>query len=229
MAHLSSNEIFWLFVFFIVLMAIASLYSLFAAFRPRSPAELQAERDERERKLNEGWRIPLITIGNGGDAGMATKLTGLLVGPLIIVFLVGFMFEVADQEGTSYLPGILMISPILAGLLLIGLRAFIAKRRRAGWIAVRARCTDRDIRKTFVGDPSTSRQRGWQCRIVCEFDHAGQNHRITPNVRWKFLLNREADFPLKPDVEEFLDSKISPEGHCQLRVNPKNPLQGELC
>ena len=92
-----------------------------------------------------------------------------------------------------------------------------------------ARCTDREIRKRIGGEENAAKREGWLCRVVCEFDHDGQNYRATPIVRRKFARVAECDFPSVQEAERFLQDRISPVGDCRLRVNPGNPLEAELC
>jgi hypothetical protein len=76
---------------------------------------------------------------------------------------------------------------------------------------------------------NAAKREAWLCRIVCEFDHAGHSYRMTPIVHRKFARVTECDFPSEQEAGDFLRARVSSAGHCQVRVDPTNPLEGELC
>jgi hypothetical protein len=225
MPHLFSNPLAWLIAAFIAITFIGYLYLLLGHFRSRSPDVRLAQRQAEERRLNEGWRIPLISTGTDQSLP-STRSKTLWGGPIILLLLVGFLLEVND-DGNSYLPGILIVSALLAIGLLIFFRGQAIKRQRAGWIVVPARCTDREIRQVATNDFND--QATWLCRLVCEFDHNGQHYRITPIAHRRFSRADECDFPTQEQAQAFLSSKVATDGGCSVRINPNNPLQGELC
>lgn len=60
----------------------------------------------------------------------------------------------------------------------------------------------------------------WAFRLVCEFELDGRRFTVTPDY-WSTFISEGS-------VQNFLGKVVSPDGKCQLWVNPKNPLQTEL-
>jgi hypothetical protein len=90
------------------------------------------------------------------------------------------------------------------------------KLKKQHWIYVQARCLDREVRKISGGDGIN-----WGARILCEFDHAGARIQSTPTVHWSTFRTEAA-------ANKFLDTRISSDGGCTLRVNPQNPKEANL-
>jgi len=226
MLYLTSKEIAWIFVILIVIVVVGYVAGIVAAIRSRSFAASDAGRREEEQRLNDGWRIAFIQTGARPATGRI--VVALLVGPIIVLFLIGALDLTANQS-TSYLPGILMVGSLVAGVLLYLAGGLIVRRQRAGWTTVPARCTDQEIRRMIVVSENAAKREAWLCRIVCEFDHAGHSYRMTPIVHRKFARVTECDFPSEQEAGDFLRARVSSAGHCQVRVDPTNPLEGELC
>jgi hypothetical protein len=176
-------------------------------------------RKYQDNRQNAGWRIQMIPYDDSSKP-MTPNSDGALafvqaVGAL--GFIAGLVIIFYDQA--KYIE----LGLIIAGLsFLIVLGGFWLKARseREGWDIASGRCVDREIRKllTLAGGHS-----GWiwVWRIVCEYDYLGIKYRVTPTVNW-------ATFSSEKAALKFLEEKISPDGDCKLRVNPKNPLQTEL-
>jgi hypothetical protein len=227
MPHFFSNPLTWLISLFILIVAISSVYALLQFFRSRSPAVRLAKQQQKAIRLNEGWRIALIPTGDFNQAPPSSMLLVLLSGPIIILFLVGFELEINDEAGSSYLPGIFMVGSMAALGILIYLRGRGLKRQRARWVVVPARCADLEIRQVSGNDFNDGAN--WLCRLVCEFDHNGQHYRITPVAHRRFSRADECGFPSQGEAQAFLSSKVATDGTCSVRINPNDPLQGELC
>lgn len=60
----------------------------------------------------------------------------------------------------------------------------------------------------------------WTFQLLCEFELDGNRYTVTPEY-WSTFISENR-------LQKFLDKVISPDGACQLWVNPKNPLQTEL-
>jgi hypothetical protein len=96
---------------------------------------------------------------------------------------------------------------------------WVAKRdwqAKPGWAVVQGRCTDREIRKVSVRGKWV-----WQWRIVCNYEQRGNPYRVTPKVNWSSFNSEVAAI-------QFLESRISPNGECTLRIHPNNSLRTEL-
>ncbi|MEO6909266.1 MAG: hypothetical protein ABI210_15400 [Abditibacteriaceae bacterium] len=98
---------------------------------------------------------------------------------------------------------------------------FQARNIRKGWKKVSAQCIDKEW-KSVLG--AASRNGGvrmnWAFQLLCEFELDGQRYTVTPGY-WSTFISENR-------LQKFLGKVISPDGSCQLWVNPKNPLQAEL-
>lgn len=95
-----------------------------------------------------------------------------------------------------------------------------ARKRRASWLRVPARCVEREIFKDHSYADGGDMGKTWQFTLVCEFELGGGMHRVTPGF-WRTFATRAG-------VERFLAKNISPQGDCELYVNPDDPLEAEL-
>ena len=66
----------------------------------------------------------------------------------------------------------------------------------------------------------TARKNWKKVGVQCEFELHGKQYTVTPDYWSTFMSERR--------LQKFLNKVISPDGTCQLWVNPKNPLQAEL-
>jgi hypothetical protein len=62
---------------------------------------------------------------------------------------------------------------------------------------------------------------GWLWRIICQYEYLGIPYRVTPEVYWGSFTSEEAAL-------KFLEERMSPDGGCTLRVDPKKPFRTEL-
>lgn len=110
----------------------------------------------------------------------------------------------------------------IAGLV-IGLVSILFRGRivRRNWKKVQAIVIDKE-HKRVLGTPG---QRGgakvcWAFRLLCEFELNGKRFTVMPDY-WSTFISESS-------VQNFLGKVVSPDGTCQLWVNPRNPLQTEL-
>ncbi len=139
----------------------------------------------------------------------------------ILTFLAGLSLAVLGFESLG-------LSLAGAGFLAIFGSIFInaarAKAKRAAWPVVSARCTDRELQTKIYTEHKT----GWSWRVVCEINFAGKNYRVSPKVHWSDAGQVDEPFWSEEKARHFLARAIAPDGQCQLRVNPHNPLEAEL-
>lgn len=63
----------------------------------------------------------------------------------------------------------------------------------------------------------------YQARLLCEFSFRGRMWKCTPTpLPWHMTPRSEES------IMTYLNTRISPDGGCSLRINPANPLQAEL-
>ena len=109
---------------------------------------------------------------------------------------------------------------IAVGGLLFGIfsLAYQARKNRKNWIRVKARCLDHEVWKGFSNDSDGDIV--WNFIMLCEYEFGGKTYRVTP-AYW-------CSFPSQGSVLRFIGKRISPEGTCEIYINPDNPLQTEL-
>ena len=158
---------------------------------------------------NSDWRIKTILFRD--EYAMMETNWGALLGALLFLLGIFAGFKVK---------ALLLIS--IAGLV-IGLFSVFFRGRgiRRNWKKVFAQCIDGEIKQVF----STPGIRGgakktWTFQLLCEFELSGKQYMVTPGYWSTFISER--------GLRKFLDRVISPDGTCQLWVNPDNPLQAEL-
>ena len=97
------------------------------------------------------------------------------------------------------------------------LAAFLKTR---GWIEIRAKVVDREIRRVQELDEDGPGRYFWVFRFVCEFNHRALKYRVTPDIPFAYR-NEEK---LRNKLAELVDAK----DECRLWVNPDNPLETVL-
>ena len=183
-----------------------------------APWMRKLRRFQNERQ-NAGWRIQMIPYGDSSK-----PMTPNSDGALAFVQAVGVLGFIAGLAVIFYDQAkYIELGLIIAGLsfLIVSVGFWLkARSEREGWDVASGRCIDREVRKILTMNQGHS---GWTWvpRIVCEYNYLGTKYRVTPTVNW-------ATFALEEAASKFLEGKISPDGDCKLRVNPKNPLQTEL-
>lgn len=166
---------------------------------------------------NAGWRIPQISHAADGKPVVVgfENWAGYLAVVSIIGFPIGCGMAIYSKEhGQNPFPGIYIAIASWA-VCLIAL-AIKNKLKKKDWIFIEAKCLDREIRKVKAHKGMT-----WASRILCEFEHCGVLTQCTPAVHW-------TTFRSESDAQQFLNSRIDPEGGCTLRVNPRNLKEANL-
>jgi hypothetical protein len=136
-----------------------------------------------------------------------------------LFLIAGIIIEAAI---TFFLPTRTMKSPdiqiilIFTGLLIMFIALFFRGRTiRRNWIRVRAKRIAQEI---YEDDDSDGKS--WYFQLLCEFEIDGRAYRVTPGF-WR-------SFATKAGVSSFLSKRITPDGICELHVNPGNPLETEF-
>jgi len=182
----------------------------------RSAIKIKMQNELRELQdefANSGWRIKQISYAPDGKP----VVVGFENWPgYVAVFsMFGFLIGIGLA---FYLHNSILIFYISIPSLLISFAAVATKNLliKKGWMFIDARCVDREVRKG-TGRNGTI----WASRILCEFDHDGTLIQCTPSVHWSTWRSEVS-------AQQFLNSKIDPNGGCTLRVNPKNLREANL-
>lgn len=221
----------------------------------KGPTRTGADQTPRIKPIPYSDAYPTIRANPGVLAGVLCFLTGgmpVLIGfplLLLIFFAIGLSsvlyfrkkYGKMDWESFVFTAGIAVsaiatwlltkwqsqwvVPPqIWVTLLCIGLVitfvSLLLKGRsvRHSWKRIQARCIDREIRQEHADDPDGGKV--WRFQLLCEFEMEGRTFRVTPSF-WR-------SFATRGGVTRFLDRRISPEGGCELYVNPDNPLETEF-
>jgi hypothetical protein len=171
----------------------------------------QQLRQYQEKQQNAGWRIRLIPFD---DKSKPMRYeTNWFATAGAIGFIIPFILLISGHA-----KNVEMLLKIAIGSWLFGLFALWLKARfnRRGWEVGTANCVDRELQKVFTGKGNA-----WEWRIVCEYEFRGEKYRVTPSVNWMSFSSEVA-------AHKFIAKRISAGDVCQLRINPRNPLQTEL-
>ena len=176
-------------------------------------------RQFQNEKANAGWRIQLIPYDDTSKP-MVMSMGGIL-GVVPIVGAFGFIGGLAvatyDNDKYKYLGLVVAVSSLAVAF---G-GAWLKERRvRLDWDFAPGHCVDRELQKVWIQQGAGGHW-GWFWRIVCEYEYLGIRYRVTPEVYWASFSSEEA-------ARKFLEERISPNGECTLRVNPKNLLRTDL-
>lgn len=172
-------------------------------------------RNLQDALRDRGWRIAWIPHDDGRRTQWAPTNRLALVGAVGFLGGLGFAFFAASQNSVQ--GPVIGIATALGSLLLMLFAVWRqARRKRADWVEITARCIDRECRQV-VGRGA----RNWDARLLCEFAFGGRSYRATPVVHYRTFLTEAG-------LQEYLASQISADGSCQLRINPGNPLECEL-
>jgi len=179
-------------------------------------------RQFQNEKENAGWRIQMIPYDDISKP-MTMSLGGIVaVVPAVGIF--GFLggLALATYDHTKYESSGLMIA-VLGFVVLFGGAWLKARVVRQDWDVASGRCVDRELQKIWIprGAANAGGHWAWFWRIICEYEYLGVRYRVTPEVYW-------ASFSSEDAALKFLEERISPNGECTLRVNPKNLLRAEL-
>lgn len=174
-------------------------------------------RQFQNQRENAAWRVKIIPWDDISRP-MTIDASGLL-GAVSLLGALGFFvgLGIAAYDNPKHLwPGVI----VAVGSWLAALGALWLKNQmvRLDWDVAPGRCVDRELQKVPVG---RGRQWNWCWRFVCEYEYLGIYYRVTPEMYWMGLPSEEA-------AHQFLAERISPDGKCLLRVDPKNPLRTQL-
>lgn len=170
----------------------------------------------QDAKRDHGWRIAWIPHDDGLQTEWYPTNHLALVGALGFLGGLGFAFFAADPHNPR--GAVIGIATALGSLLLMFFAVWRgARRKRAGWVDVTARCLDQEHRQVLGATTS----RSWEARLLCEFDFGGQSYRATPLVHYR-------SFRTEAGLLKYLASRVSADGNCRLHINPANPLECEL-
>ena len=163
------------------------------------------------------WRIKMIPWD---DSSMPMRIdsSGFL-GAVPILGALGFFagLGIAAYDNPKHLWIGLMVA-VCSWLAALGGWWLKNRTVRLKWDVAPGRCVDRELQKIPA---LRGGQWNWCWRFVCEYEYLGIIYRVTPEMYWMGLPSEEA-------AREFLAKRISPDGKCLLRVDPKNPLRTEL-
>ena len=165
------------------------------------PTENSSEKSE--------WRIKTIPFRD--DYAMIETNWGALLGALLFVGGIFAGFKVKELFSISFVGLVFLIASVF----------FRGRNVRKNWKKVSAQCIDKEIKCVF-GAPGLrgGSRKAWTFQLLCEYEIDGKQYTVTPGYWTTFISERR--------LQTFLGKVISPEGKCQLWVNPDNPLQTEI-
>lgn len=148
--------------------------------------------------------------------------------PGVFAFLGGMALLVCNP-GKFKTSGLTLLGAgLLAGAGSIVLNSLTAKARRSAWPLVQARCIGRTLEKHRLARSKSRDVDAWMWRLVCEMNFAGKNYRVNPRIQWSDLSQTESPFRSESKAQAFIETAVSQNGACRLRVNPQNPQEAEL-
>jgi hypothetical protein len=166
---------------------------------------------------NAGWRIKQISHAPDGKPVVVgfENWAGYVAVFSIIGFPIGCGWAIYLKEhNQNPFPGIyIAIASWAVCLVALAIKNKIKKK---DWLLIEAKCLDREVRKVAASKGVT-----WASRILCEFEHGGTTVQCTPTVHWSTFRSESA-------AQDFLKSRIDPNGGCTLKVNPRNPREANL-
>lgn len=151
------------------------------------------------------WRIKAIPFRD--PSAMMEPNWGAILGALL--FIGGIFAGLINRALFA-----LSMAGLATGLISILFRGRLARR---SWRKVQAVVIDKE-HKHVLGNPGQNGgvQMCWAFRLVCEFELNGRRFTVTPDY-WSTFISENS-------VQNFLGKVVTPDGKCQLWVNPKNPL-----
>jgi hypothetical protein len=170
----------------------------------------------QDRLRNAGWRIQWIPWQEPDKPEVIVPKNPLpLIG--VAIFVIS-PFLIGRRLGSITITEKEMIMIAVAGLAITMLGIISAAfQKQAGWKCIDAQCIDREIVEC-ERDPGEMTST-WAYRLVCVFTYEGKEYKVTPES------SDLTGFSSERQVQKYLDERIQPDGHCQLWINPQNPLQ----
>jgi len=183
-------------------------------------------RDLQDRARNANWRIQWIPWQEPGrpeyvyntPLTLATGFGGatLFLGAAGHVFFPVFRPNQNLEPSPEELYATIGVAVSGLAIILLG-RIYAAFSKQAGWKAVTARCLDREIqeRHSYSGG---KRSTAWEYRLLCSFNFNGRKYKVTPEA------SRIVAFTSHENAEQYLKTRIKPDGTCRLWIDTRNPL-----
>ncbi len=168
--------------------------------------------------LDDGWRIKFISYGrNGRPMTFGFETWSVYVAMIgVVTFFSGAGFSIYLKEHHRSPFGALAVA--IAGLGIaassIKLRDHLLKRH---WVEKKGRCLDSEVRHVFPG-----RDYSWDARVLCEYESNGAPVLCTPFLSYIGFVNEES-------ARACIADRVDRDGVCRFLVNPKNPLEVQLC
>ena len=173
-------------------------------------------REFQDRIRDQGWRIKWIPheASNQTLAVKGNPVTAL--GALGFVAGIALVLSTENRQWTALIVGGLIV--------MFGSLLYSARKKRADWVKLPARCIDREMGKGIGrgGKPV------WSFRILCEFEYDGREYRVTPTHWLNVSYQTFAEDKGRSVVERELARVVGVDGMCWLYINPENPLQAEI-
>ncbi len=172
-------------------------------------------RPRHDTALDQGWRIQWIDHEDRspGLPPEQERRWGVLLAAGL--FLIAIVLAISIDTRFLWL-ALLSFVAMLASL------GWAARKKRVHWLIVRARCIDRELRKTH-----SHQGVAWCWRWLCAFDVAGTSYRATPS----YWLTFGSTWPFgtgKARAERFGRKVVSASDEIDLWVDPDNPLRCEV-
>ena len=187
------------------------------------------------KSLNEGWRIRFIShepddrpmtfgYGNNWPGRLAGVSGGVSLLAAVAALALG-IYANAGEEGVRVEELFRMAVFIFLAALVMAVASMLLARLvfTASLARTRATCIDREFRST--PHPEYNRD-SWAVRIVCRYAFEGVQQTGTPHLA--IGAEQGMDFASREAAEQFLADRISPDGTCWLRVDPRKPLRAYL-
>ena len=170
----------------------------------------------QDRVTDHGWRIQWIS------PAQSSRPIVVMGNPITLLGAFGFIAGITLFVKTRDPLWVALLS-VPAFVLMCGSHLLLARRRRATWVRVPARCLDRELRQAMANGEAV-----WAFRLLCEFEYNELTYRVTPTHWRQFTVQ-----PLAPDkgkgvAEKELDRLVDSDGVCWLHINPDNPTETEL-
>jgi hypothetical protein len=172
-------------------------------------------RDLQDLARNAGWRIQWIPWTDSGkpETVYNTKLTLITGLGGAALFVGGIGMTLLMKYASNNLPYWLFPATLAVGVcglpIILAGRIYASWHKRRDWQCIAARVVDREIRNC---------SREWGYRLLCTFTWDGKEYKVTPES------SHIVGFTSEAKVIEYLTQRISPNGDCELLIDPKNPL-----
>ncbi|HBA60042.1 MAG TPA: hypothetical protein DCZ92_04330 [Elusimicrobia bacterium] len=170
-------------------------------------------RELQDGLRDAGWRIKWIAWQETGrpEYVFNTPLT-LATGFGGAALFLGSAYLAASGRA----PASVMVWGIAGIALIIAGRLYAARAKQIGWVAVEARCLDREARELRSSGRGAATV--WEYRLLCSFSYDGREYKVTPEPSHTLAFSSE------DKLNAYLAERITPGGTCALWIDPANPL-----